>query len=155
MNGYFEIGNWNEWIVLTQGRIEESFYIGNENTTPTTGYQTVGPMLEEHIFAITDQYNTGTHILYQDFVIPKHSTAIISFDIFINDQDNERFINSVVLDYNDIVNQYRTLQAVVKNIYVRIDNINNITTMCNFSSNGDSVRNADLRTTCRMEIGAY
>ena len=83
LNGGFEAGL-TSWVRADQPGSEGSFLLQTGTTTPITG-QTVPAPPGNVNAAMTDADGPGSHVLYQDFVVPTGVTsATLSFDLFIN-----------------------------------------------------------------------
>jgi len=85
-NGDFEAdgGSFAHWTVLNQpGRFGGNWFIQSGTLSPTSGFVVPPPPGPTHA-AMTDQLGVGSHILYQDFVVPTGvASGSISFDVFI------------------------------------------------------------------------
>jgi hypothetical protein len=51
--------------------------------SPLAGFRVRRPT-DGDFAAMVDQFGPGTHILYQDVLVPRHGPAILSFDLFLN-----------------------------------------------------------------------
>ena len=62
---------------------------------------------------MTDQFGPGSHVLYQDFVVPADVTsASLSFDYFINNL-NGTFVTPNTLDFTPAVANQQTRVDVI------------------------------------------
>jgi hypothetical protein len=107
-NGDFETGDFTGWNVTDLAGSSGSFYIDDNNGgTPISGNSTVGAA-GGNFYAVSDQGGPGTHVLWQNFtVLPQISSAILSFDMFVNDWSNSGgIINPVGLNHTSGANQH-------------------------------------------------
>jgi hypothetical protein len=102
-NGGFEAGfaGWTLADALGSG---EPFAIQTGTTSPVNGL-TVPPPPGGTQAAMTDAQAPGSHVLYQDFVVPSVvPSATIRFDRYINNLGGE-FFSPDTLDYTSVNNQ--------------------------------------------------
>lgn len=106
-NGGFETGNFTGWTIndLTGG--SGSFFIDDgDGFTPSSSGSTVGPATGA-FYAVSDQTGPGTHALSQAFTVSGPVTsAILSFDMFINDYGSGPVIDPIGLDHTVPSNQH-------------------------------------------------
>jgi hypothetical protein len=90
-NGNFEGGNFSGWTVQDQAGGSGSWFIQSGTGSPANGFAVSAP--PEGTFAgMTDQGGPGSHLLYQDFVVPAGVTsATLSFQLFVNNQGGTYF----------------------------------------------------------------
>jgi len=100
-NGGFESGDFTGWNIYQSG--SGNFYIYSGTTTPVSGYTVPAPF-DGSYAALTDQNNPGTHILYQDVVVPTGGTALFSAVIFVENRAGDYAVGPD-LDYNSGSNQ--------------------------------------------------
>lgn len=98
VNGGFETGDFTGWTVLDQAGGSGTWFIQSGTTSPLNGFAVPAP--PEGIYAaMTDQTGPGSHVLYQDFVVPNDiATAAFSFQRYINNQAG-LFFTPNSLDY--------------------------------------------------------
>jgi hypothetical protein len=80
-NGGFETGDFTGWARLDSTAGTGGFYVVGD-VVPVTG-QVVRPPPEGAYAAVTDQDAAGTHILYQDVVLPPERTATLRLTIYL------------------------------------------------------------------------
>jgi hypothetical protein len=82
-NGGFESG-FAGWSRLDQLGSEGTFFIQTGTLSPVNGFAVPAPP-EGTSAAMTDAEGPGTHVLYQDFIVPAISTGYqLSFSLFLN-----------------------------------------------------------------------
>jgi hypothetical protein len=88
VNGGFEAGDISGWTVANSTSDLSNWFVTKESCTPLNGYVTAGPASGTY-YAVTDEEGVsgpGSHALVQSFAIPLGTTsAVLSFDIFVND----------------------------------------------------------------------
>lgn len=94
-----------DWITADQFGSANSFYAQAGTGTPIFG-QTVPAPPEGSFAAMTDTGGAGSHVLYQDFVVPVGvgGQADLSFQVFVNNQAGD-FFAPATLDYTAAINQ--------------------------------------------------
>ncbi|MES2260537.1 MAG: PEP-CTERM sorting domain-containing protein [Pseudomonadota bacterium] len=105
INGGFELG-FTGWTVTDQAGSGGTWLIQSGTGSPINGFP-VQPPPEGNFAAMTDQVNgPGTHILYQDFIVPTGTigSATGSFQLYLNNQADDYF-TPPTLDYTAIENQ--------------------------------------------------
>jgi hypothetical protein len=88
VNGGFEAGGGSlaSWNVVNQFGSTGTWFLQNGTLSPFTGFGVPSPSGPTHA-AMTDANNPGSHLLYQDFVVPSSlTTATLSFDRFIGNR---------------------------------------------------------------------
>jgi hypothetical protein len=89
-NGGFESG-FTAWTRADQLGSEGTFFIQTGTASPVNGF-TVPPPPQGVQAAMTDAMAGGSHVLYQDFVVPvTFNTAVLSFMLFVNNLAGEFF----------------------------------------------------------------
>ena len=103
LNGGFESGT-TDWTLLNQAGSSGGTYLQSGTTSPLTGFTVPAP--PQGSFALmTDQSAPGSHIFYQDFVVPFGVTsAAFSYEYFIGNQAGA-FSTPNTLDYTVVPNQ--------------------------------------------------
>jgi len=98
-NGGFNSG-FAGWTLANQAGSDGSFFLQTGTSSPVNG-DTVPAPPGPPTAAMTDAQGPGTHVLYQDFVVPIPVTsAILSFDAFIGNRANAFFVpNPASLDF--------------------------------------------------------
>jgi hypothetical protein len=82
-NGGFETGTFAGWTVFdAAGGDTVGFVVYSDTTTPVFDLTVLAPP-ESLYAAITDQGGPGTHILYQDVVLPANRTATLRATIYL------------------------------------------------------------------------
>src|SRR6478735_10127438 len=98
LNGSFESG-FTGWTRADQLGSEGTFAIQTGTTSPVTG-STVPSPTNGIRAAMTDAEGPGSHVLYQDFVIPVGTVSgTLSFDVFIGNR-SDRFAAPATLDFS-------------------------------------------------------
>ena len=84
VTGGFETGNLSGWTASSTG--DGNFSVTSATITPLTGNATVGPH-SGTFYAVSDDFSgSQTQTLTQSFTTPtSFSTAILSFEMFVND----------------------------------------------------------------------
>jgi len=97
-NGGFEVGL-SGWTRLDQVGSEGSFFLQSGTTSPVSG--TTVPAPPGGTFAaMSDALGSGTHLLYQDFVVPTgNSFGMLNFSLFIGNRA-DRFATPSTLDFS-------------------------------------------------------
>lgn len=103
-NGGTQTSLFNDWTGADLPGSADSFYVQSGIGTPVFGNLTPPPP-EGQYAAMTDSGGAGSHVLYQDFVVPVGgSSAILSFQAYINNQAAD-FVAPATLDYSAGDNQ--------------------------------------------------
>jgi hypothetical protein len=103
LNGGFESGL-ASWTTADQIGSDGTFWLQSGVTSPVNAF-TVPPPPEGTSAAMTDAQGPGTHVLYQDFVVPSVvDSAILSFALFIDNQGLD-FYAPGHLDFSTELNQ--------------------------------------------------
>ena len=105
LNGGFESGL-TSWLKTDQLGSDGTFLLQTGTTSPLNGFPVPAPPGGVRA-AMTDQQGPGSHLLYQDFVVPTGVTsATLSFDLLINNQADAFFVPSPAsLDFSTALNQ--------------------------------------------------
>jgi hypothetical protein len=97
VNGGFESGL-SGWTVVNQTGSDGAFLLQSGVSTPTLG-ETVPAPPEGLNAAMTDAEGSGSHILYQDFLVPTGiANAILQFSIYIRNAAGD-FVVPDTLDF--------------------------------------------------------
>jgi hypothetical protein len=89
VNGSFELNDglgsnvFTGWTVVDLAGSSGSWFVQSGNASPLTGF-VVQPPTDGSFAAMTDQFNPGSHILYQDVLVPSHGPAYLGFDLFLH-----------------------------------------------------------------------
>ena len=111
VNGGFETGDFTGWTVLDQPGGSGSWYIQFGTLSPLNGFAVPAPP-EGTFAAMTDQGGFGSHVLYQDFVVPTGVTsASLDFQYFIQNL-NGAFFTPDTLDYTVVPNQQARVDII-------------------------------------------
>jgi hypothetical protein len=105
-NGDFEAGggSFTGWTVLDQPGGSGSWFIQSGTGSPLNGFPVPPPPGPANA-AMTDQGGPGSHVLYQDFLVPTAvSSGTLMFDRFIGNQAGD-FFSPDSLDSNVSPNQ--------------------------------------------------
>jgi len=99
LNGGFESG-FLGWTRNDQLGSEGSFALQSGTTSPVSGTTVPAPP-EGTLAAMTDANGPGTHVMYQDFLVPVGG-ATLSFALFVGNRDTDFFVApaSVGLDFS-------------------------------------------------------
>lgn len=101
----FETGDFAGWIVMNQPGGAGDWFVYSGNTSPN-----LFPILPppEGIFAaVTDQQGPGSHVLYQDIVVPDRFSVQCSVIVYYesNSEGENSFFSPPTLDYTVSPNQ--------------------------------------------------
>lgn len=92
-NGGFESG-FSGWITVDALGSEGTFFLQTGTTSPVNGDPVPAPP-EGITAAMTDAQGPGSHVLYQDFVVPMTiGSALLAFDLFIGNRAGDFFTPS-------------------------------------------------------------
>lgn len=110
-NGDFETGTTAGWTVTNLMPGSGDFFIGTPGApTPLSGFATSGVGGSGSFgsfYAITDQTGPGTHEILQSFTLPALTTsAMLTFDMFVNDSDGGPIVDPLGLDHTGAPNQH-------------------------------------------------
>jgi hypothetical protein len=99
-NGGFESG-FSAWSRVDQVGSDGTFSLQTGTTSPGNFF-TVPPPPEGSTAAMTDSFGPGSHVLYQDFVVPLSLPGgVISFSLFINNNNGAPgFFTPAHLDFS-------------------------------------------------------
>ena len=96
-NGGFESGLAG-WTIADQIGSDGTFFLQTGTTSPVTGFSVPAPP-EGANAAMTDAGAGGSHVLYQDFVVPNSvGSASVGFSLFLNN-GADNFYNPGSLDW--------------------------------------------------------
>ena len=95
-NGGFESGL-TSWVRVDQLGSEGTFFLQTGTLSPISG-DTVPAPPQGITAAMTDALGPGSHILYQDFVVPNEA-ALLTFSLFIGNRA-DRFATPNTLDFS-------------------------------------------------------
>lgn len=101
LNGGFESG-FTSWVRSDQLGSDGTFFIQSGTTSPVSGSVVPAPPGGIQA-AMSDAQGPGTHVLYQDFVVPTASlaSAQLNFSLFIGNRANAFFTPSpATLDFS-------------------------------------------------------
>jgi PEP-CTERM motif len=113
VNGDFEAGggSFAGWTVLNQADGLGNWFIQSGTVSPDSGSTVPAPPGPTHA-AMTDQTGPGSHVLYQDFLVPFGTTsASLSLDLFIQNQSGA-FVTPDSLDFNAESNQQARIDII-------------------------------------------
>jgi hypothetical protein len=96
LNGGFESG-FTSWTRADQLGSEGTFALQSGTSSPVGG-NPVPPPPQGINAAMTDAFGPGSHVLYQDFVVPAEG-ALLSFTLFIGNR-GDRFVTPASLDFS-------------------------------------------------------
>ena len=114
VNGGFEAGggSFTGWTHLDQAGGGGSWFIQSGAFSPMSGFVVPPPPEPTHA-AMTDQDRPGSHVLFQDFLVPVSLTsATLSFDRFIGNRDTD-FFTPPSLDYTVSPNQQARVDILI------------------------------------------
>jgi hypothetical protein len=102
-NGGFEAGLAG-WTTADQTGSDGSFLPQTGTLSPVNGFDVAAPS-EGVAAAMSDAQGPGSHVLYQDFVVPVGLlSASVRFDVFVNNQA-DNFFSPDTLDFSSVNNQ--------------------------------------------------
>jgi hypothetical protein len=105
-NGDFETGNLNGWTSADQLGGSGFWALQSGTGSPINGFPVQAPP-QGTFAAMTDQGGPGSHLLYQDFVVPVGVTAAtLSFQVFVNNQAGTYFTPDSLDALNTFANQH-------------------------------------------------
>jgi hypothetical protein len=108
-NGGFESGL-TTWTVLDQTGGSGSWFSQSGTLSPIVGFTVPNPP-DGNFAAMTDQTGPGSHVLYQDFVVPSDVTSgSLSFDYLISNQAG--FFTPNTLDFTVSPNQQARVDII-------------------------------------------
>jgi hypothetical protein len=111
VNGGFETGTFAGWTVVDQPGGSGSWFIQTGTLSPTSGF-TVPPPPQGTFAAMTDQGSPGSHVLFQDFVVPLGvGNASLSFQRFIGNRAGD-FSSPNTLDFGTSPNQQARVDII-------------------------------------------
>lgn len=91
VNGGFELG-FSSWSRIDQVGSEGTFFLQTGTVSPVTGLP-VPPPPQGVTAAMTDAEGPGSHVLYQDFIVPAPvGPTALSFQLFIQNTAGEFFV---------------------------------------------------------------
>ena len=96
LNGGFESG-FTSWTRTELAGSEGTFSLQSGTVSPVNGDPVPSPPQGLNA-AMTDAGGPGSHVLYQDFVVPAES-AVLSFSLFIGNRA-DRFVTPTTLDFS-------------------------------------------------------
>jgi PEP-CTERM motif len=109
-NGSFESGL-TGWTVVDQAGGSGSWFSQTGTSSPLNSFTVPAPPAGTFA-AMTDQTGMGSHVLYQDFLVPTGVTAAdLSFDYFIGNQAGA-FFTPNTLDYGVDQNQQSRVDII-------------------------------------------
>jgi hypothetical protein len=98
LNGSFESG-FTSWTRADQLGSEGTFALQSGTVSPVNGMAVPAPT-GGTFAAMTDAQGPGTHVLYQDFLIPVGTTSgTLSFDVFVGNRGDD-FFRPNTLDFS-------------------------------------------------------
>jgi hypothetical protein len=90
INGGFESG-FTGWTIVDATGSDGTFFLQSGTASPVNA-DAVPPPPGGTTAAMTDSQGPGSHVLYQDFVVPMTlDSAVLSFDLFIGNRADEFF----------------------------------------------------------------
>jgi hypothetical protein len=93
-NGGFEVGGLSGWTRLDQLGSEGTFALQSGTTSPVNGIPVPAPP-GGSFAAMTDAQGPGSHLLYQDFVVPTgQASGLLTFSLFLGNRANDYFTPS-------------------------------------------------------------
>ena len=111
LNGGFELGLVN-WTVVDQAGGSGSWFLQTGTGSPLNGFA-VGAPPQGSFAAMTDQGGPGSHVLYQDFVVPVGvSSASLDFQYFINNTAGAFFTPNSLDAFGGFANQQARVDII-------------------------------------------
>jgi len=96
LNGGFESG-FTSWVRADQLGSEGTFSLQSGLLSPVGGFPVPAPP-QGTTAAMTDAFGPGSHVLYQNFLVPA-GTASLTFSLFIGNRA-DRFVTPATLDFS-------------------------------------------------------
>jgi len=96
LNGGFESG-FTSWVRVDQVGSEGTFALQTGTLSPVSGDPVPAPP-GGLTAAMTDAAGPGSHVLYQDFLVPNEG-AVLTFSLFIGNRA-DRFVTPTTLDFS-------------------------------------------------------
>ena len=96
LNGGFESG-FTSWVRVDQVGSEGTFALQTGTLSPVSGDPVPAPP-GGLTAAMTDAAGPGSHVLYQDFLVPNEG-AVLTFSLFIGNRA-DRFVTPATLDFS-------------------------------------------------------
>ncbi|HZI51399.1 MAG TPA: PEP-CTERM sorting domain-containing protein [Terriglobia bacterium] len=96
LNGGFESG-FTSWVRVDQVGSEGTFTLQTGTLSPVSGDPVPAPP-GGLTAAMTDAAGPGSHVLYQDFLVPNEG-AVLTFSLFIGNRA-DRFVTPTTLDFS-------------------------------------------------------
>jgi hypothetical protein len=85
LNGSFESG-FVSWVRVDQVGSDGTFFLQAGTTSPVNGVPVPSPV-DGTSAAMTDPFGPGSHVLYQDFLVPPGTTSgTLTFALFVGNQ---------------------------------------------------------------------
>lgn len=103
VNGSFETGDFTGWTVINEPDSNGDWFVYSGTTTPLSSNSILRPPVGEFA-AVTDQGGPGSHILFQDILVPVDGEATCSLIIYYNNLAGT-FINNSDLSFSGGANQ--------------------------------------------------
>jgi len=109
VNGSFELNDgvatnvFTGWTVVDLAGSSGSWVVQTGDASPLTGFL-VQPPTDGSFAAMTDQFGPGSHILYQDVLVPSKGPAFLSFDLSLYNRAGE-FASPSTLSPEEFPNQ--------------------------------------------------
>jgi hypothetical protein len=111
-NGGFELG-FSGWTRADEVGSEGTFFVQTGAISPVNAL-TVPPPPEATTAAMTDAQGPGSHVLYQDFVLPTAaSSANLSFQLFVGNRATEFFTPATLAFATPTLNQQARVDIVL------------------------------------------
>jgi hypothetical protein len=95
-NGSFETGDFTGWSVVNGGLGTGDWFVTDQTTTPLSLFANP-PAADGSFQALVDQLGPGSHILYQDIVIPAVDLGHLDLMLWLENY-NGAFFNPPTLD---------------------------------------------------------
>lgn len=104
-NGGFEAGGVG-WAAVDLAGSSGTWSLTGDPISPLSDFATAGPA-SGGVYAISDQTNPSTSVLFQTFVVSGAATSVIlNFDMFMNNRSPATVIDPIGLDHTGPPNQH-------------------------------------------------
>ncbi len=108
VNGGFETGDYTGWSATVRPGSNGKLNIAAPGAaSPISGYATALNAAGGNYYSVTDQNGPGSYALMQSFFLPVGTTsAVLTFQMFANNQAGNTIIDPIGLDHRGVPNQH-------------------------------------------------
>jgi hypothetical protein len=103
LNGGVATNEFTGWTEVDLPNSSGSWLVQTGETSPLNGAQVEQPT-DGGFAAMTDQFGPGTHILYQDVLVPAHGPVVLGFDLSYQNFAGD-FVTPPTLSFEEFPNQ--------------------------------------------------